>query len=291
VLHAIMAYFIWGLLPVYWKSIANVPPFRIICHRIVWSAIFLIVIHLFKKDFLFLRQLKDKTTVILICIASLLLAVNWFTYVWSVNSGFIVEASLGYFMNPLVSVLLGIVFLKERLRKLQFIALFIALSGVIYLTVMNGRFPLISVTLAMTFAFYGLIKKNTKLSSLSGLTIESTILFIPAFVYLFTGKTQTTAFLHTGLKTDLLLVLTGPLTTIPLVLFAAGTKRISLSAIGMLQYITPTLQFVFGVVIYKETFPQYKLVGFMIIWAALLIYSIEGILNKKNHKIQFHGVR
>jgi chloramphenicol-sensitive protein RarD len=202
--------------------------------------------------------------------------VNWLVYVWGVNAGFIVETSLGYFINPLISVLLGVLFLRERLRITQWIPVGLAAVGVIYLTVTYGRLPWIALSLAFSFGIYGLVKKLAPLGSLYGLTLETALVFPISLIYLgFVETTGAGAFLHQGLLTDILLIGTGVVTSIPLLMFASAARQIPLTMIGILQYIAPTLQFLIGVYLYHEPFDQSRLVGFSLVWLALIIFWAE----------------
>ena len=283
VLFAICAYGIWGILPIYWKTIDLVPASQILSHRIIWSFVFLSIIILFKKEVsAFYLAIKSKKTLAIFSIASVLISINWLTYIWGVNAGYIVETSLGYFINPLVSVLFGVLFLKERLRSLQWIPIALAAMGVLYLTISYGALPWIALVLAFTFGLYGLIKKITPVNSLHGLSLETGILFLPALLYLLFVERQGTGLIgHTDWMVTSLLFLTGIVTALPLLLFAGAAKLINLSTLGILQYIAPTMQFLIGVVIYNEPFTQARLIGFSIIWIALLFYSLEGVLEKR----------
>jgi len=275
-LSAISAYILWGLLPIYWKWLHQVPAGQILAHRISWSFILLVVFLSVIKDWGWLNQaLKTRRTIILFFSAAILLSMNWFIYIWAVNSGHVVESSLGYFINPLVYVILGVIFLHERLRKDQWLAVGLATIGVIYLTVLYGRLPWIALSLAVTFGIYGLLKKIGALSSLRGLTLETATMFLPALAYLiFQESNGQAAFAHVSPLTTFLLVLAGPVTTIPLVLFGYGAQKIPLYMLGLSQYIAPTIQFLLGVIVYNEPFSPAQLVGFALIWAALIVYSI-----------------
>lgn len=278
-LAAILAYTLWGLLPVYWKLIQHIPAAEILAHRIVWSFILLAVI-LAVRDYgrRMKKSLSHRQTLLAFAGSGTLLAINWLTYIWAVNSGFIVEASLGYYINPLVNVVLGVLFLKERLRPWQWLAVGLALAGVAYLTFNYGRFPWISLTLAGTFGLYGLLRKTATLGSLEGLSVEMALLILPALGYLaYLHADASGAFGETA-STTLLLVLTGAATATPLLLFAYGARKVPLSTIGILQYIAPSMQLVLGVVVYGEPFPRARFVGFLCIWIALLIYTTETVL-------------
>jgi chloramphenicol-sensitive protein RarD len=223
---------------------------------------------------------------ILIYLASaIFLTINWLTYVWAINSGYVVESSLGYFINPLLSVLLGVLFLREKLRPWQWVPIGLAAVGVTYVAISYGQFPWIALTLACSFAIYGLIKKTAPLGSLYGLTLETGLLFIPAvaFLLIMEGQGQG-AFLHSGSVKDLLMAGAGVVTTIPLLMFASAAQRIPLSMVGVLQYITPTMQFILGVLVYHEPFNQSHLIGFCIVWLALIIFWVEGFLASRRLK-------
>ncbi|GAB4448463.1 MAG: EamA family transporter RarD [Anaerolineae bacterium] len=277
--YAIAAYSLWGLLPLYWKALQSVPATQIVAHRMVWSLVFLGVLLALRRRWAWLpAAMSQPRTLLLVFLSGCILAVNWLTYVWAVNSGYVVETSLGYFINPLLSVFLGVIFLRERLRVAQWLAIGLALLGVLYLTVAYGSFPWIALTLALTFGLYGLLKKVTALGALEGLSLETALLFGPALAYLLWLEWQGRgAFGHTGGHTGLLLALTGVATGLPLLLFGAAARRIPLSLVGILQYIAPTLQFLLGVFLYHEPFTASRLVGFSLIWAALVLYTVEGL--------------
>jgi len=274
------AYVLWGLFPIYWRLLERVPALEILAHRMIWSLVFVAVILTVQKDWRWLGLvLRNRKTVVTYTIAAILLSVNWGTYIWAVNAGYVVEASLGYFINPLVNVLLGVALLGEKLRAGQVVAVVLAGLGVVYLTVSYGSLPWISLVLAFTFGLYGLIKKTAALESMHGFSLETLVLFLPALVYLlYREAAGVGAFVHLGLVPTLLLILAGPVTSVPLLLFGYAARRVPLSMLGFLQYIAPTLQFILGVFVYIEPFPPARLVGFCIIWVALLVYSLEGVL-------------
>jgi len=281
-LYAFGAYFIWGLVPVYWKLIKHVPASQLLGHRIAWSFVLLAIVLSAARKWPELRALaSDRKILRLYLISAVLVGGNWFIYVWSVNAGFILEASLGYFINPLLSVLLGVIFLRERLRPPQWIAVGLAALGVGYLAVAYGRLPWIALGLAFTFGFYGLVKKIAPLSPLNGLTLETGILFVPAVFFLaYQEKLGQGAFLHTGLGSDLLMAGAGLITTIPLLMFAAAANRIPLTTIGLMHYITPTCQFLLGVLVYGEAFRATSALGFGIVWTGLIVFAAESIVNR-----------
>jgi chloramphenicol-sensitive protein RarD len=278
--YALGAYLCWGLFPIYWKWLHHVPALQLIGHRIGWSFIMLAAVILATKQWTAFRAAVKVPKVLRIYFfAAILIGINWLTYVWAVNAGFIVETSLGYFINPLLSVLMGVIFLRERLRPFQWLPLGLAAAGVIYLAFAYGSLPWIALTLAFSFATYGLVKKTAPLGSLYGLSLETGILFIPAVAYIiFVDVSGTGAFLRTNPVTDLLLVGAGLATTIPLLMFSAAARSIPLSMVGIMQYIAPTMQFLLGVLVYKEPFSAAQLIGFCIVWLALIIYGVEGFL-------------
>ncbi len=282
ILYGIAAYALWGLFPIYWKLLHHVPAPQLLGHRIGWSFLFLVAIILVTRQWTDFRAQLNRRTFLVYSIAALLIGVNWLTYVWAVNAGHIVETSLGYFINPLLSVLLGVIFLRERLRPIQWIPIGLAAAGVLYLTFIYGKLPWIALTLAISFGLYGLVKKLAPLGSLYGLTFETGILFLPALAYLVFSETNGTgAFTHTGLTSDLFMFGAGVVTTIPLLLFASAARSIPLTVVGLLQYIAPTLQFSLGVLVYHEPFDQTRLIGFGIVWLALIIFWVESYLARR----------
>ncbi len=275
--NGIAAYTLWGILPIYWKLLHQVSALQVIGHRISWSFILLVLVILFTGQWKEFRSAAlTIRTLGIYSVAAVLLTLNWLVYVWGVNSGFIVETSLGYFINPLLSVLLGVVFLRERLRPAQWLPVALAAAGVIYLTVVYGRPPWIALSLAFTFGFYGFVKKLAPLGSLYGLTLETGIAFPFALIYLSWMEFNATgAFLHEGTPITLFLIGAGAVTTIPLLMFASAAKQIPLTVVGLLQYIAPTLQFLIGVFLYKEPFNHVQLIGFGIVWVALIFFWVE----------------
>jgi chloramphenicol-sensitive protein RarD len=279
ILYGVTVYVLWGFFPIYWKLLSRVPALQLLGHRIVWSFLLLLSVIFIIKQWNEFRAALNARTFRIYLIAALLIGINWLTYVWAVNAGFIVETSLGYFINPLLSVLMGVLFLGERLRTMQWIPVALATIGVTYLTFVYGQPPWIALLLAFTFGFYGLVKKLAPLGSVHGLTLETGILFLPALAYLgIVQADNTAAFLHSGIASDLLMIGAGLVTTIPLLMFAFAAKQIPLTMIGILQYIAPTIQFLIGVFIYKETFDQSRLTGFSIVWLALIIFWVENYL-------------
>ncbi|MCF7805285.1 MAG: EamA family transporter RarD [Candidatus Marinimicrobia bacterium] len=284
---AVGAYALWGLLPIFWKFIDTIPAIEILAHRIVWSLAFTLILLTITTQWSWILKLRSSPATYLPFLASaVILGLNWYTYIYAMNSDHIVEASLGYFINPLFSVVLGVIFLRERLRRLQWIAVGLALIGVMYLTWNYGRIPWIALTLALTFGIYGLLRKTASLGSLRGLTLEMMVLFLPALIFLTILHSQGNGSLgQVKLWENVFLILTGAATATPLLLFAYGAKRIPLASIGILQYIAPTLQFLLGVFIYREPFTGERLVGFILIWIALGLYTGEGIAFRRRRNI------
>lgn len=278
--YAVGAYVLWGLLPIYWKWLHTVAALQVISHRVTWSVLTLaVLISLTRQWPAFRAALRQPRVLRVYLAASLLIGANWLVYIWAVGQGYIVETSLGYFINPLVSVLLGVIFLRERLRLGQWVPIGLATAGVLYLTFTYGSLPWIALTLAFTFAVYGLVKKTAPLSSVFGLTLETGLLLPAAVVYLSVMAWRGEgAFLKDGTVTTLLLAGAGLVTTVPLLLFAAAARRIPLSSVGILQYIAPTMQFLIGVYLYGEPFTAHQFVGFALVWAGLIIFGVEGFL-------------
>ena len=272
-----LAYALWGLFPIYFKMLNTVSPFQIMSHRMAWCFVFMLIIMALRGELpALMKTITWRTALIYLC-AGDILSINWLTYVWAVNSGYILEASLGYFINPLVIVLLGVVFLKEKLRLTQWIPIGLAALAVGYITIQHGKLPWIALVLAFSFGIYSLIKKIAPLDALPGLTMETAMVFLPALGFLlFENFRGQGTFIHDGASISLLLAASGIVSGVPLMLFSAGAQKIPLTLVGMLQYISPTIQFFLGVFLYGEAFDQTRVVGFSIIWLALLIYSLEG---------------
>ncbi|TXH05719.1 MAG: EamA family transporter RarD [Nevskiaceae bacterium] len=277
------AYFIWGLFPLYWRLLAQVPSTQIMAHRIVWCALFVSGYLTLSQGARWWRTVaaQPRLLAMLTC-SAVLVGINWWLYIWAVNSGHIVETSLGYFINPLVSVLLGVAVLRERLTPGQWLAVAVAAAGVAYLTWSFGALPWIALVLAASFGTYGLIRKLAVVAAVPGLAVESGVLFLPALGYLLWAEhAGSGSFGHIEVGRSLLLMLGGLVTALPLVLFAYGARRIPLSLIGFLQYLAPTLQLLIGVYVFGEAFTHTHLVGFGCIWAALAIYALDSLLRAR----------
>ncbi len=276
---ALGAYICWGLFPIYWKWLGHVSPLQVIGHRIIWSFLLLLaILFITRRLIAFHRTALNWRTFWASLLAAILIGSNWLVYVWAVNSNLILEASLGYFINPLISVSLGVIILRERLRRLQWLPILMAGSGVIYLSIIYGRVPWVALFLAISFSIYGLVKKLSPLDALFGLTIETGILFTPALLYLLVLLTTGEgAFFHEDTLTHLLLIGAGAITSLTLLLFSSAAKKLSLSLLGFMEYIAPTLAFLLGVLVYKEPFDSTRLVGFGIVWIALGLFTLEGL--------------
>ena len=281
---AAAAYFCWGLWPIFWKQLDGVDALELIADRIVWSEVAILLVLAGMRQLFFWRGVERRVA-LLLGASACLIAANWWVYVWAVGSGRIVESSLGYFINPLVSVLFGVFFLRERLNPIQWLAVAIAACGVGYLTVQTGAPPWIAIALALTFGGYGLIRKLAVIDAPRGLALEGAWLFAPALLYL--GTLHATGESHFGTvsgRIDLLIMSTGPVSAIPLLWFSYGARRIPLSLLGILQYIGPTLQFLSGVLIYGEPFSRVQIVGFGLTWIALAIYAGDGLARYVNQR-------
>ncbi|GIO26771.1 EamA family transporter RarD [Ornithinibacillus bavariensis] len=277
VLYATFAYILWGFLPIYWKLIDHISAGEILAHRIIWSFVFMVLVVLFARKWSgFIDECKailhDKKKLISITLASIVISLNWLTYIWAVNSDHVIQASLGYYINPLVSILLAIIVLKEKLTRSQTLSVILAGVGVLYLTFSYGVFPWVSIFLAVTFALYGLFKKVVDIPAMFGLTIETMIVTPIALIYLLTLPENAFSFSAGSTQDNLFLMGAGIATAIPLLMFASGTKRIPLAMVGFLQYIAPTIMLIIGVFVYHETFQTEHLISFGFIWLALLIY-------------------
>jgi chloramphenicol-sensitive protein RarD len=277
-LYAAAAYIIWGLFPIYFKALQDVAPSEILWHRVAWAFVFLLIVLAARRQWSWMAQVARRPRVLAgFTVSAVLLSVNWYIYIWSVNSGHVVDASLGYFINPLVNVLLGFLLLHERLSPAQWAAVALAAAGVAWLTWQAGHLPWIGLALAFTFGSYGLLRKTAALGALEGLSLETFLLFPIAFAYLMllAHKGQN-AFVHASAGHKALAAAAGPITAVPLLLFAAGARRIRMSTLGLLQYLAPSLQLLLGVWLYGEPFGGKRLAGYAVIWSALALYSLEG---------------
>lgn len=282
ILFGVLAYLCWGLFPLYWPLLEPASAVEILSHRVVWSLAFVLVVLGVRHQWAWVRYyLADRRRIALLSTAAVVIAVNWVVYIWGVNHRHVVETSLGYFINPLVTVLMGVLVLKERLRPLQWVATGIAAAAVVGLTVDYGRPPWIALTLAFSFGSYGLLKKKANAGALESLTVETAVLVLPALVYLLAqGARGSGEFGHDAVRTALLMG-TGVITAIPLLFFGAAATRVPLSTLGLLQYLAPTLQFLCGVLVYGEALPLGRLLGFTAVWLALAVFSYDALTSMR----------
>ncbi len=280
-LNAALAFVWWGLFPLYFRIVTDVPPGEVLAHRIVWCLLFLAGVLTLRRQWGWLPQVMHQPKVLTAFTASaLLIAVNWLTYIWSVSNDHVVDASLGYFITPLFNVLLGYTVLHERPRRVQWIALAIAALGVAWLTVQTGKAPWIALVLGISFASYGLLRKVAVLGPLEGLTLETLVLGPLALIALaWWAHAGTGTFPSSSLTTNIWLIALGPITAVPLLLFAAGARSVSMTTLGLLQYIGPTIQLAIGVWVFNEAFTQARLIGFAFIWLALVVYTLDSWRN------------
>jgi chloramphenicol-sensitive protein RarD len=279
ILLAAAAYLLWGLFPLYFRLVRSISPLEMLAHRMVWSILFLAALLAWRRQWNWLPAIFGRPRVVLgFALSAMLLSGNWFVYIWAVNSGRVIDASLGYFINPLVSILLGALLLGERLRPGQWLAVALAGAGVGWLTWHARGVPWVGLTLALSFGTYGLLRKTAALGPLEGLSLEVLLLFPLASGYLaWTLVDGSNGFVSAPLSVQGLLIAAGPITAIPLLMFAAGARQIPLATLGLLQYLAPTLQLLLGVWLFGEAFGGERMAGFAIIWLALAVYSLESI--------------
>ncbi|MBR7744992.1 EamA family transporter RarD [Undibacterium baiyunense] len=279
ILYAAACYSAWGLFPIYFKALHSIPSLEILLHRMVWALVFLLLVLTVRHQWTWIRNVVRQPKLLAGFAASaLLLSANWFLYIWAINNDRIVDASLGYFMTPLVNVFLGFILLKERLRGVQWFAIACAGLGVLWLGLQTGHPPWIALVLATTFGMYGLLRKTAALGALEGLSLETMLLFPFALAHLiYLALHGQSAFLQTTIATQFLLLAAGPITAIPLLMFAAAARRIPLATLGLMQYISPTIQLFIGIWLYNEQFSHDRMLGFLGIWAGLLVYSIDSL--------------
>lgn len=288
---AIASFVLWGLMPLYWHLLKAVPSLQIVAHRVVWSTLLVVAWLLWKNGRGWLRAaLARPRAAWMLALSGALIGFNWSLYIWAVNAGHVVESSLGYFINPLLNVVLGVVFLHERLSRVKWLAVAFAAAGVLWLTVQFGQPPWIAICLALSFALYGLLRKLLAIDAVAGLGVESVYLILPALAVVAWGEMHGQGgFLPLngvdawGLGANALLVFGGALTALPLIGFAFAVRRVPLSVVGLLQYIAPTLQFLTGVFVFHEAFDQQRLVGFVLIWIGLAIFALEGLWRSRRH--------
>lgn len=281
---AAASFIAWGVMPLYWHLLKSVPSLQIVLHRIAWSAVFVCGWLFLKHGRGWLRSaLSQPRLAWMLAISGVLIAFNWGLYIWAVNAGHVVETSLGYFINPLLNVVIGTLFLRERLSTAQWLSVGIAAAGVLWLTFNYGSFPWIALALAASFALYGLIRKLAAVDSVVGLGVESAYLFLPALAWLLWSEAHGNGGFAVGygLWATVLLVAAGVVTALPLIGFSFAVRRIPLSTIGLMQYIAPTLQFLIGVFVFHEAFDRDRAIGFVFIWIALAVFATDGLLRSR----------
>ncbi|MEZ8012380.1 MULTISPECIES: EamA family transporter RarD [Vibrio] len=286
ILLAVAAYTMWGIAPIYFKSLSEVSPFEILSHRVVWSFFLLAFLLHMSRGWRKVRDtLTSKPKMLYLVATSILVGANWLIFIWAVNSNHMLDASLGYYINPLINVLLGMFFLGERLRKLQWFAVALAAIGVIIQLIAFGSVPIVAIALAFSFGFYGLLRKKVSLEAQTGLFIETLVMLPIAATYLlFIADSATSDLSMNPMQLNLLLVAAGVITTVPLLCFTGAATRLKLSTLGFFQYIGPSLMFLLAVLIYGEAFTSDKAITFAFIWGALVIFSFDGLRNNKKNK-------
>lgn len=278
VIFALAAYVMWGIAPMYFKLLSSIPAIEIVMHRIIWSALLLCLLLLVLKKFnQVIIAIRNPKVMIILTISGLLLALNWLVFIWAVNNNHLLEASLGYFINPLLNVFLARFFLQETLTRLQFLAVLIALTGVIFLIISHGQLPWVALALASTFGIYGLLRKKVAVESMPGLMIESSIMLPFALLYWVFMEPLSGNMLINTIDLNIKLMLAGVVTTAPLLCFIAAAKRIRFTTLGFFQYVGPSLMFLLAVLYYKEPLDVVRVVTFLFVWTGLLIYIYDSL--------------
>ena len=286
IIYALISYFSWGMFPLFWKMLSSIPALNVLAHRMLWSCFFLLLVALISKSKKIILYISQPKLFIRLGLAGCIIALNWGVYIYAVETNHIVEASLGYYINPLFNVLLGVFFLKEKLSRSQQLAVLSAFIGVGYITFDYGKLPWISIVLALSFSFYGLLKKKVNLDSMPALTVETLVVMPFALGFLFySGASDNYPFFPSSIFLTLLLIFGGVITIAPLYWFGKAAQKIPLSTLGFIQYVTPTIQLLIGVFLYNEQFTKAHLVCFCFVWTGLFIYTIS-LVNKtiKNYK-------
>lgn len=289
ILYSVAAYVGWGLLPVYWHLLNTIPSEEILAHRIFWSFVtVLLILFYFKRVKQFKSVLQHKKVLLALLTASLLISSNWFIYIWAVNHEHVIEASLGYYINPLLNVILGLTVLKERVNLWQWIAIILAAAGVAVLTFEFGQIPWIALALALTFAFYGLVKKLAPVEAVVGLGYETAFVTPIACLYLWMLQSKGNGSLgHISFELTVILLMSGVATTLPLLWFAEGAKKLPFSMLAFIQYISPTISLLLGIFMFKEPFSKVHAISFSLIWCAIVIYSLSKANLKQQIKYKF----
>jgi chloramphenicol-sensitive protein RarD len=283
--YGVAAYLLWGLFPLYWRLLEPASSVEIVAHRLVWSLLVVLVLLAVTRDWAWLRPFAhDRASQWRLAVAAVLITANWLLYIYAVNSAQVVETSLGYFINPLVTVLIGVLLLGERLNRVQWLAVGLGAAAVLVIAVDYGRPPWIALGLAFSFAIYGLIKKQVgpRVGAVASLSVESAVMFVPALLFLVILEARgDTAFAHHGVGHAALLASAGVATAIPLLFFAAAARRVPLTVMGLLQYLAPVLQFLTGVLIFSEPMPAPRLAGFALVWLALVLLTVDSLRTRQ----------
>ncbi|WP_445362715.1 EamA family transporter RarD [Microbulbifer sp. ANSA003] len=286
-LAGISAFLIWGLAPLYFNKLQDIPAAEILAHRSIWSLVLAIgILLIVRKMPDFLATLRDGKKMRMLALTTVLIGGNWLVFIWAINNGHLLEGSLGYYINPLINILLGVLFLGEKLRRLQWIAVALAATGIAYELWQFGRIPIIALFLACSFALYGLARKQAPVESLTGLAVETLFILPVAVIYLFWSSSPTSNLLNNSLELNSLLLFAGPITLVPLLLFTIAARRLNLSTLGFLQYIGPTLMLVVATQVLGESFSEEKLTTFMFVWLGLALYSVDALAQRRKLHLQ-----
>ncbi|PZE20356.1 EamA family transporter RarD [Paenibacillus xerothermodurans] len=286
IIYGLLAYLAWGLLPLYWRLFQTMPAWEILAHRMVWSFVFVaLLVTVARRWRQLIGVISSGKSKLAVCLCAFFISINWFLFIWAVNNGHVIETSLGYYMNPLISVFFAVIFLKERLRLGQWAAIILAAAGVVIMAVQYGHIPWVAIALAVSFAFYGLAKKMANLDTLLGLTWETLVVVPISLCYLLYLQTQgTAAVLQLSGFSLVLLLLSGAATALPLFWFAQAAKLLPLSMVGFIQYIAPTTSLLLAIFVFHEPFTEGQLISFSFIWFALIVYSIATFTKTKSQK-------
>ncbi len=279
-----LSFLLWGALPLYWKLFFHIPPLGITSYRVFWSWVFVVtVITATKQWSKVARIFSDKRCVLLLCVCGVIIASNWAVYLFAISSGHVIEASMGYYINPLVNALFGAIFFRERMRTLQKAAIFFVILGVAYMIFEYGKIPFYALSLAVTFAMYGAVHKLVRVNVLDGMFYEMSVLVIPALAFILYMGHGGFSFFREPLSMQAMIMLAGPLTALPLMGFAFGVQRLTLTTVGVVQYVSPTATFLAGIFYFKEPMPKEFIVVFCLIWLGVLIYLADGLLRSRMH--------
>lgn len=290
IFYALFAYIFWGSFPIFWKLLKHVPVDEIVAQRIVWSLVFFIIVISFRKGWKgFYKKFTQTKKKWILFLPALIIGSNWGVFIWAITGEYVIETSLGYYICPIITVFLGVIFLGEDLRRLQWVSIIIAGMGVLLMTFMYGEFPWISLFLAGTWSIYGLLRKQSPLNADEGLALEMVVLVIPAIIYIYILGQNNESMFFFDTRTTILFLTSGIVSGLPLLIFIAGARLINLTLIGILQYIYPTIIFLLGIFLYDEPFDEGKIIGFSFIWLALIVFTIEGTYYLKTKSLVFNS--